>query len=133
MAQKHAYIPSGMHRATYVHVDLCARVRAYACVSRVHVYTRAHIEARLPARLREREEERTCTMHECVYVHTGPSWIYSRRNFATRADERGMREEGRKEFRSEMRESTDVARRPRGLPKGLSRDLAGLPRGKLTV
>lgn len=81
-----------------------------------------HIETRLPARLRKWEEERTCTMHESVYIHTGPSWIYSRRNFATRGDERGMREEERKEFsaRYENSRTLPAARVPTadGVVKG---------------
>lgn len=86
-----------------------SRSRLRVCLARARIRG-WHIETRLPARLRKWEEERTCTMHECVYIHTGPSWIYSRRNFATRGDERGMREEERKEFCGEMREFTDVTR-----------------------
>lgn len=114
IAQRHAYVPSGMRRAAYVYVDLCARAR---------IRGRAHIgtpSAGATWRNGRRRYAHALCMNACTYT-PNPGWIYSRRNFATRGDERGMREEERKELCGEMRESTDVAR-PRGPPKGLSKE-----------
>lgn len=118
MAQRHAYVPSGMRRAAYVYVDLCARVRVYACVSLARARTHRDPSAGATSQNGRRYAHALC-MNACTYT-PDPGWIYSRRNFATRGDERGMREEERKELCGEMRESTDVAR-PRGPPKGLSK------------
>lgn len=59
IAQRHAYVPSGMRRAAYVYVDLCARARA-------------HRDPVCRRDFAKREEVRTCTMHECVHIHTEP-------------------------------------------------------------
>lgn len=114
-------------RDTLMYRQICAvprRVRVYvdlrACFCAC-TYTRpAHIEspsAGATSRTRERaeEEERTCTMHECVRIHTGPGWIYSRRNFATRGAawrERNARGREREEPRSAARDARVDGRRP---------------------
>lgn len=122
MAQRHAYVPSGMRRAAYVYVDLCARVRVYACVSRVHVCTRGRTWR--PVCRRDFANGRRNAHALCMntYTHTPDRAGFipggTSRRVETREECERRRE--RKEL-SAATEATDAAR-PRGPPKGSSRD-----------
>ncbi|TGZ50108.1 hypothetical protein DBV15_00856 [Temnothorax longispinosus] len=109
--------------AAYMYVDLCARVpRLRVCFARARIRAgRAHREhvCRRDFANGRREEERTCTMHECVHTYTrrtGLDLFPAELRDAWRR-ERNAREEERKELCGEIRVSTDAAR-PRGLPRG---------------
>jgi len=60
-------------------------------------------------------------MHECVHIHSGPGWIYSRHGGTLRRVETGEECERKRAKRALRRESTNAVR-PHGPPKGLSRD-----------
>lgn len=131
MAQRHAYVPSGMRRAAYVYVDLCARVpRLCVCFARARIRAAAHRDPRLPARLGEREEARTCTMHECVHTHTHtpdragfiPGGTSRRAETREECERKRAKRVPRRWGESRRTPPVRPSVRPRGPLKGLSRD-----------